>query len=178
MVSTDELKNLSIKILNKRRELEELKKSKKKNISEIRNFEKKEIPSMYEEFMEKLIEFVDKTDFSDLDLEKFMEPEGYAEAIAVGIKFKRTQLRKFFAEVKGIYEKSKHEEIDSIKITRLIPKLAYSRARDLIDEQFFQFMKLLLDKVRISKKRDYYEKFVEIFEAIVAYHHYYHPKED
>ena len=190
MVSTDELKNLSLQILNKRLEIEKLKKEAKKgNISKsernqinakIKKLEKQEIPSIYEKFMEKLIKFVDKTEFSDLELEKFIEPEGYAEAIAIGIKFKRTQLRKFFAEVKSIYEKQKHKEkeIDRVKITGLIPKLAYSRARDLIDEQFFQFMKLLLNKVRISKEKEYYEKFIEIFEAIVAYHHYYHPKED
>ncbi|HHG75106.1 MAG TPA: type III-A CRISPR-associated protein Csm2 [Persephonella sp.] len=189
MVSYKEIKVFSEEVLKHRKTIDELKERiKRKDISQkekeeisktIKNIENKEIPKAYKKLMENLTELIDNTDLSNLDLQKFLEPNGYAEAIAVGIKFKRTQLRKFFAEVKAIQvqEKSKNE-VNSLDIIKLIPKLAYSQARGLIDDNFFKFMKILLDKIRKSKSKKDYEKFVDIFEAIVAYHYYYNPKED
>jgi len=120
---------------------------------------------------------------SELDIEKFIEPNGFAERIAKETKIKRSQLRKFFNEVKELKQKvleiKPDEKLKSdirIKVTALIPKLAYASGRRTIDKNFYEFMKLLLLKLKDGKRKDF-EAFDQIFEAIIAYHTYYH-KED
>ena len=142
------------------------------------NRERKKISSLYKDFMKQLFNKLKDLEISQIDEEEFIKPQGICEGIATGITFKRTQLRKFFAEVRLIQKETKEENISPIKITKLVPKLAYSKARNLIDNEFFLFIKTLLEKVRKTRKKEDYDKFVDIFEAIVAYHYYYNPKED
>ncbi len=179
MTTTKEkIKVLDEELKGKVKDLIDLKIKTNKN-SRDRNLKNK-LKDEYKSFMESILNKISSEDIliSNLDIEEFIEPEGICEGVATGITFKRTQLRKFFAEVKLISEKNKGEQINSIDITKLIPKLAYSQARGLIDNHFFQFMKSLLEKVRRTKSKEDYENFVDIFEAIVAYHYYYNPKED
>ncbi|GAB6072075.1 hypothetical protein JCM14244_04520 [Venenivibrio stagnispumantis] len=121
---------------------------------------------------------------SELDIEKFIEPNGFAEKIAKETTIKRSQLRKFFNEVKELKQKIVEIKPDEnlkpdirIRVTALIPKLAYASGRKTIDKNFYEFMKLLLLKLKDGKRKDF-EAFDHIFEAIIAYHTYHHPKEE
>jgi|GEM_PF-798224 len=117
----------------------------------------------------------------NIDLEAYLQPEGVCEGIAYAVgcmnKLKRSQLRKFFNEIKTIeYDLKSEEDIKKIKIRilALIPKLAYSKGRNLIDENFYEFMKTILSKVKedMNEKnaQEVFEVFVKILESIVAYH--------
>ncbi len=112
-----------------------------------------------------------------IDLESMVGASGVAEAIACCITFKATQLRKLFYQVKLIHQDIKKEgDVGRLKVSiaKLIPHLAYAKGRDLIDENFYQLTKNMLLKVETSED---FRIFVDIFEAIVAYHRYYNPKE-
>ncbi|SNZ10621.1 CRISPR-associated protein, Csm2 family [Persephonella hydrogeniphila] len=121
---------------------------------------------------------------SDIDVESFIEPDGVAEKIAKNTTIKRSQLRKFFNQVKQLKnqisklkpEENLHPDL-RLKIVALMPKLAYAAGRKTIDKNFYFFMKNLLEKVKEGTKKDF-EAFEQIFEAIIAYHTYHHPKED
>jgi CRISPR-associated protein Csm2 len=121
---------------------------------------------------------------SGLNIEEFIEPNGIAERIAKDTKIKRSQLRKFFNEVKELKQKVLEIKSDEnlkpdirIRVTALIPKLAYASGRNTINKNFYEFMKLLLLKLKDGKRKDF-EAFDQIFEAIIAYHTYHHPKEE
>ena len=176
-ILTPDLENKVRELIKLRQEIPELRRQRKNKEAKDKE---KTLNRIYKDFVEKVLSFLQNENItlSNIDEEEFIKPEGICEGVATGITFKRTQLRKFFAEVKLIQEKAKNEEINSIDITKLIPKLAYSKARGLIDEEFFKLMKELLNKVRKTKKKSDYDKFVDIFEAIIAYHLYYNPKED
>jgi len=110
---------------------------------------------------------------SEIDLENFLKSGGICEALGVGIDFKSTQLRKLFHQIKSIkYLLKKGEGNLPLLKTKLLPTLAYSRGRKLIDEEFFQFIKMCIYK--ISDRKDF-DIFADIFEAIVAYHRYHNP---
>ncbi|MBK3332629.1 type III-A CRISPR-associated protein Csm2 [Persephonella atlantica] len=184
MNSTDIIQILTPDLVSNIKELIKLRQEiskleKQKNYGEAKK-KKNVLRGIYRNLVEETIKMIQGNNItlSNIDEEEFIKPEGICEGIATGITFKRTQLRKFFAEIKLIQEKTKSDEVNSIDITKLIPKLAYSQARGLIDDEFFKLMKELLNKVRKTKKKSDYDKFVTIFESIIAYHHYYNPKED
>lgn len=121
---------------------------------------------------------------SELDIESFIEPEGVADKIAYKTKIKRSQLRKFFNEIKQLknqVSKLKPEESISselrLRIVSLMPKLAYASGRKTIDKNFYYFMKYILESLKKGTRKDF-EAFEQIFEAIIAYHTYHYPKED
>ena len=121
---------------------------------------------------------------SAINIESFIEPDGIADKIAHKTKIKRSQLRKFFNEIKQLknqISKLKPEEPITaelrLKIVSLIPKLAYASGRKTIDKNFYFFMKNLLENVKEGTRKEF-EAFEQIFEAIIAYHTYHHPKED
>ncbi len=127
-------------------------------------------------------EFEDKNlNLSNINLEEFIKPNGIADKIAKETKIKRAQLRKFFNEVKNLkIQVSKLRKDDEVldnniklKITALLPKLAYSVGRKTIDKNFYEFMKILLENVKEGTKKDFLA-FEQIFESIIAYHTYYH----
>jgi CRISPR type III-A-associated protein Csm2 len=80
---------------------------------------------------------------------------------------KTSQLRKFFGAVKKIqadFENSKGE------IVLLNPKLAYAvgRNRSSKIKELYQLLSPLIDDIKEDKKK--FKNFVNVFEAIVAYH--------
>jgi CRISPR-associated protein Csm2 len=131
-----------------------------------------------------LEEKLKEKNISGLNIEEFIEPNGIAERIAKDTTIKRSQLRKFFNGVKELKQKIVEIKPDEnlkpdirIRVTALIPKLAYASGRKTIDKNFYEFMKLLLLKLKDGKRKDF-EAFDQIFEAIIAYHTYHHPKEE
>jgi len=131
-----------------------------------------------------LEEKLKEKNISGLNIEEFIEPSSIAEKIAKETKIKRSQLRKFFNEVKELKQKVLEIKSDEnlkpdirIRVTALIPKLAYAVGRKTIDKDFYEFMKQLLQTLKEGTRKDF-EAFDQIFEAIIAYHTYHHPKEE
>ncbi len=81
-------------------------------------------------------------------------------------KLTTNQLRRFFGEVK----RQEMQGYDETQFILLKPKLAYAVGRDKgntkIDE-FYQLMFPLIDAVTDQKS---FENFIQVFEAVVAYH--------
>ena len=167
-----------------------------KESRERRDFIKKnqnDIKQAYGKLIDLCIKDINNTPMLSLDLEEYIKPEGICEGIAIGIGFlnalKKTQLRKFFNQIKNLEHRLKskksnedlsNEDLNKIKIEvlALIPKLAYSKGRDLIDDEFYNFMKALLLRLKNDMNenaKDVFEKFVNILESVLAYYTYHFP---
>jgi len=142
-----------------------------------------DIKQAYGKLINLCIKDINNTPMLSLDIEEYIKPEGICEGIAIGIGFldalKKTQLRKFFDQIKDLEHSLKsNEDLNKIKIgvLALIPKLAYSKGRDLIDDKFYNFMKELLLRLKndMNEKdaKDVFEKFVNILESVLAYYTY------
>jgi CRISPR-associated protein Csm2 len=159
----------------------------KKFSDDLKKFYKNLIKEVNQDIMEK--------GMLNIDLEVYIQPEGICECIACAVgyvgKLKRSQLRKFFNEIKTLeYDLKKYDlkkEKENIKkiqigILALIPKLAYSKGRELIDEDFYDFMKTILMKVKEDMNKEdtqkVFEVFVKILESIVAYHIFHFPNKE
>lgn len=96
---------------------------------------------------------------------------------------KTSQLRKFYGEVKRVQAKGIMNEKMAFKMLK--PKLAYAAGRHqktklpMLQKQLdlaLSFVEIdTLTEERVANKR--YNNFVQIFEAIVAYHKYYQGKD-
>jgi len=150
---------------------------------------KNDIKQAYGKLIDLCIKDINNTPMLSLDIEEYIKPEGICEGIAIGIGFldalKKTQLRKFFDQIKNLEHRLKSDEdLNKIKIgvLALIPKLAYSKGRKLIDDKFYNFMKALLlrlkNDINENAKEDVFEKFVNILESVLAYYTYHFPKEE
>lgn len=157
---------------------------------------KNDIKQAYGKLIDLCIKDINNTPMLSLDLEEYIKPEGICEGIAIGIGFldalKKTQLRKFFDQIKDLEHRLKskksnedlsNEDLNKIKIEvlALIPKLAYSKGRKLIDDEFYNFMKALLLRLKNDMNenaKDVFEKFVNILESVLAYYTYHFPKEE
>lgn len=183
------------KVEQKKKELKDIKNNSMKNKGdketykkqiedlekEIRQLEEKTIQFQYTLLLKNLTNYIDNLGISSLNMEDFIGPDGICQAIAKGLTFKRTQLRKFFNEVKTIKINLRSNPTDNstrIRLLALVPKLAYSTGKKLIDEGFYHFMKTLISKLNEDFTVENFEKFEQIFEAIVAYHVYYNPREE
>jgi len=165
-------------VLDVRKELEEIFKVDKKDCKS----EKVKVRKLYKDLIKKVNQDVEKG-ILNIDLEIYIKPSGICEGIAYAVgcleELKRSQLRKFFNEIKAIeYDLKSGEDVKEIKIRilTLIPKLAYAKGRKLIDENFYEFMKTILSKVKEDMNKEnaqeVFEIFVKILESIVAYHTY------
>jgi len=154
---------------------------------------KNDIKQAYGKLIDLCIKDINNTPMLSLDIEEYIKPEGICEGIAIGIGFldalKKTQLRKFFDQIKNLEHRLKskksnedlnNEDLNKIKIEvlALIPKLAYSKGRKLIDDEFYNFMKALLLRLKNDMNenaKDVFEKFVNILESVLAYYTYHFP---
>ncbi len=86
-----------------------------------------------------------------------------------------SQLRRFFGEVKRI---DADFETNKQSVSMLRPMLAYAAGKDS-GTKLSDFQKIIdpaieqVDKAEDSQKRTYFKNFVNLFEAIVAYHKFY-----
>lgn len=83
---------------------------------------------------------------------------------------KPSQIRKFYDELFRI--KTLIKNLNDYKkyypyIAMVLPKVAYSRGRELISEEFYKFMKWGIEN---SKNLEDFEVFMNFFEAIIAYY--------
>ena len=95
-------------------------------------------------------------------------------------KLNTTQLRKFFDNIASNQERLKNGEWKDIEsdFFMLRPNLAYAKGRKLIPDDFFILVSLCLERVNTQgsdekKKKENYDRFVALMQAIVAYTKYY-----
>lgn len=122
----------------------------------------------------------------DMEPKVFADEEGYADVISrrlaqersIRPKLKTSQLRKFFGAIRDIEREKEWNKMET-QFYLLKPKLANSRGRELIPEEFYQVMKVCMSKVDQGTEKDKVENFncmVDFLEAIVAYYKYYNPR--
>lgn len=95
-----------------------------------------------------------------------------------------TQLRKFFDEVKKVKIKLSESEGWSSEIEpdlwKLVPSIKYAKGRGNVPESFEYFISKSVERISeisdMKKKEIVFMNFERIFEAIVAYHKYKHPR--
>lgn len=117
--------------------------------------------------------------FKDVSARDFAPPGKWADDVAknkVGKKMKTTQLRKVFTSIKQMEQKvkgkNKTDKFEDPALYMLIPHLAYAKARDFIEDDFYKLMKNIIgdgDSGKIKTVEDF-QRFVEFMTAIVAYH--------
>jgi CRISPR-associated protein Csm2 len=188
-MKSDMSKNINI-LVEKKKGYDEIPSKKSRERKDFIDKNKNDIKQAYGKLIDLCIKDINNTPMLSLDLEEYIKPEGICEGIAIGIGFldalKKTQLRKFFDQIKNLEHRLKSDEdLNKIKIgvLALIPKLAYSKGRKLIDDEFYNFMKALLlrlknDMNEKDDKEDVFEKFVNILESVLAYYTYHFPKEE
>ncbi|MCC7431205.1 type III-A CRISPR-associated protein Csm2 [bacterium] len=80
-------------------------------------------------------------------------------------KFKMSQLRNFFGEVKKL-EASDESEIKS-GVAKLEMNLAYDTGRGVVPKEFYEMVTECTAKI---KEKDDLKRFVEFLTALIAYH--------
>lgn len=119
----------------------------------------------------------------DLDIKSMADENGYADKIAHTLRnMKTAQLRRFFGAIKSIErtieEENPEKAWDEVEAEfyLLKPKIAYAKGRKLIPEEFYQVLKVSLNKINVGSNEDKIENFrifVRFLESIVAYHKFY-----
>ena len=148
-------------------------KKKKKEIQEEINSLKNKRSKLYANIVKSLLKAWEKEKLSEIkdeDLNKFFCSKGIAEAIACSLGFKTTQLRKIFHQLRSLQYDAKREKLKLYKVKKVVALLAYSAGRKLIDRDFFNLTKGLLEKVEDEEDLNVV---IELLEAIVAYRKYY-----
>lgn len=122
------------------------------------------------------------------EVEEFVKFGGDADKITQQLgnsDIKTSQLRKFFAAVKEIElnlkEKNEWDEKVKMDFYLLMPKLAYAKGRRVIGDEFFDLMKITMEKIGSEDKKDILEdfsRFVQFLEAIVAFYKVNNPKSE
>ena len=124
----------------------------------------------------------------DVDSKLILENEvGFAHIIAKYPKdpkkprkedINTSQLRKFFGEIKKIETKESWKKMET-DFYLLKPRMAVAVGRKNIPEPFYRVMMVIMSKVDNGDteevKKENFEKFVKLFEAIVAYRKYEYP---
>ena len=116
---------------------------------------------------------------SEIPAKDFLDAEtGYAHIVAkdsIKEKLNTTQLRKFFAALKKMEQKTTWEEIET-EFYLLKPRMAVSVGRKNLPKQFYEVILAAMSKVDNveddDEKMKNFDIFVKFFEAIVAYHKY------
>ena len=116
---------------------------------------------------------------SEIPAKDFLDDEeGYAHIVAkesVKSNLNTTQLRKFFAALKKMEQKTTWEEIET-EFYLLKPRMAVSVGRKNLPKDFYQVILAAMSKVDNVEddelKMKNFDIFVKFFEAIVAYHKY------
>lgn len=114
---------------------------------------------------------------SEIDVKDFLDAEtGYAHIVAKNSKkLNTTQLRKFFAALKKMEQKTTWDEIET-EFYLLKPRMAVSVGRKNLPKPFYDVILAAMAKVDNVEEEDLkmknFDIFVKFFEAIVAYHKY------
>ena len=89
-----------------------------------------------------------------------------------------SQLRKFFGEVKKMETKGAWGKMET-DFYLLKPRMAIAVGRNNIPEPFYRVMMVIMSKVDVGDspdvKKENFDKFVKLFEAIIAYRKFEYP---
>lgn len=143
------------------------------------NHGKKEKEKNKEKFSE-IIKFLNDNQkkVSDLSPEDYACEGGAAYVVANVIreKIKINQLRKIFIKVKKIEEelksKKENEELDKEVLAKtiiILPEIAYAYGRGLMNKEFYELLKLLLNKDKLKTVKDF-RTLTNFLTAIIAYY--------
>jgi len=114
---------------------------------------------------------------SEIETPYFLDAEtGYAHIVAKNSeKLNTTQLRKFFAALKKMEQKTTWDEIET-EFYLLKPRMAVSVGRKNLPKPFYDVILAAMAKVDNVEddelKMKNFDIFVKFFESIVAYHKY------
>lgn len=119
--------------------------------------------------------------FKEVSIISFAPSDKWSDQIAkkLGDKMKTTQLRKFFTSIKLMEQKIKGKDKAMIfndpSLYMLLPYLAYAKARNLISQEFYNLIKVIIGDGKNGKIKtvEDFQRFVTFMTAIVAYHKQY-----
>ncbi|MFX0173064.1 MAG: type III-A CRISPR-associated protein Csm2 [Candidatus Hodarchaeota archaeon] len=96
---------------------------------------------------------------------------------------KPSQMRRFFDQARRIQRDITYGRewlVISPQISMLQPLLYYAKSRRVIPDEFLNIMRASLAKIdkgrNDAEKIENFQRFMEFFQAIVAYHKYYNPR--
>lgn len=134
--------------------------------------------------IEKIVDEIGKLKMlKDLDIRLIADENEYADKIAHRLRSMKTaQLRRFFGAIKLIERTIEEEDPEKAwdeveaEFYLLKPKIAYAKGRKLIPDEFYQVLKVSLNKINVGNNKEKIENFrvfVKFLESIVAYHKFY-----
>jgi len=115
----------------------------------------------------------------------FAEVGGDADVIAEACRksLKPSQMRRFFDQSRRIQrDLSRDKSWTEVapQVSMLQPLLHYASARRVIPRDFLEVMLTSLKKIDVGtnemEKKENFDKFLEFFQAIVAYHKFHNPR--
>lgn len=112
---------------------------------------------------------------TDRDGDKLIECAIKIAQIIKGNNVSSSRLRKLYTEARKIALTSGKAKSNAYEINLLRARLAYTAARESGLKEFQQIMDIALQEVK--QPRGKYERFLHLFEAIVAYHRFYGGRE-
>ncbi len=122
-------------------------------------------------------EFINKLkslggDISRLDDRDIFHPEGYASKIVENLGLKGVQLRRFYSEIRNIYDRlqegKKKEEL-KYYLYRLYAITQYQENRGVIKKDFGNLVRSILDSIEKNFTEESLRKASDFFMAMVAY---------
>ncbi len=122
-------------------------------------------------------EFINKLkslggDISRLDDRDIFHPEGYASKIVENLGLKGVQLRRFYSEIRNIYDRlqegKKKEEL-KYYLYRLYAIAQYQENRGVIKKDFGNLVRSILDSIEKNFTEESLRKASDFFMAMVAY---------
>ena len=123
---------------------------------------------------EELKRKIQNNPISKIGLKDLVKPNGYAYRIAHDLKLTKVQVRKIYAEFKGIYESLKRNgwKFDEEILTRLYmlyPIIEYQRNRRVLNGDFANLITALIENIERFPDKKNIETAEKFFTAIVAY---------
>lgn len=122
-------------------------------------------------------EFINKLkslggDISRLDDREIFHPEGYASKIVENLGLKGVQLRRFYSEIRNIYDRlqegKKKEEL-KYYLYRLYAITQYQENRGVIKKDFGNLVRSILNSIEKNFTEESLRKASDFFMAMVAY---------
>ncbi len=111
-------------------------------------------------------------DISKLDDRDIFHPEGYASRIVENLGLKGVQLRRFYSEIRNIYDRlqegKKKEEL-KYYLYRLYAITQYQENRGVIKKDFGNLVRSILDSIEKNFTEESLRKASDFFMAMVAY---------
>ncbi|MEM4397189.1 MAG: type III-A CRISPR-associated protein Csm2 [Candidatus Woesearchaeota archaeon] len=109
-------------------------------------------------------------DIKKLDYQEIYPPESFINNLATEKEFKDEKIK--INQIRNIYDlflKAKNYSGEKRKreLLQIYPQIAYAKGRKLITDEFYTFVKLLVDQAKNDDES--FEKAFEIYKTLIAY---------